>query len=184
VLCHSCFLSSFINSLNSFGCCSSCHKSTAKQLWSQGICRDVQWHSKLLWNMHEKNRMFGEGVGWSCPCHPPPPMINISCNQRVFIAVNPRRIPLHMQLTCGKCLYVLACTTDLHHSYHRCIQWYYPGQCKFISIYGYGDILNTYAPWVYWHSIWLWHMQHPWCLSHKELLRHQYLLEDCYLVLY
>ena len=53
--------------------------------------------------------------------------------------------------------------------------------CTVHILDAYSDILNTYAPWVCWYSIWLWHMQHPCCLYHKELLRHQYLLEDCYL---
>ena len=63
----------------------------------------MQWHSNLLWNMQEK-QIFGERVSWSCPYHVPTLTSKVSCNQRVFIAVNPGRIPLHMQSTCGKCV--------------------------------------------------------------------------------
>ena len=38
-------------------------------------------------------------------------MSKVSCNQRVFIAINPGRIPLHMQGTCRKYVYVLVCAT-------------------------------------------------------------------------
>ena len=40
-------------------------------------------------------------------------MSKVSCNQRVFIAINPGRIPLHMQSTCGKYVYVLVCANYL-----------------------------------------------------------------------
>ena len=68
----------------------------------------MQQHSKLLQNIQEK---IGESVSWSYPCHVPTLMSKVSCNQRVFIAINPGRIPLHMQSTCGKYVYVLVCAT-------------------------------------------------------------------------
>ena len=57
------------------------------------------------------------------------------CNQRVFIAVNPGRIPLHMQSTCGRCVYVLLCAT-----YVASISWMHTvvlqqGKCKSINVY-------------------------------------------------
>ena len=66
--------------------------------------------------------MFGERVSWSCPCHVPTLMIKVSCNQRVFIAVSPRGIALHMQSTCGKCVStywhaLLICTIHIIDAY-------------------------------------------------------------------
>ena len=93
-----------------------------------------EWHSKLLWNMQKKNVYVWRRVSWSCPCHVPTHMIKISCNQRVF-SVNPRKNRLRMQSACGECVYVLACATDMHHSYHNCIQYYYQEQSTFINIW-------------------------------------------------
>ena len=94
----------------------------------------MQWHSKLLWNMQEKH-IFAERVSWSCPYHVPTLTSKVSCNQRVFIAVNPGRIPLHMQSTCGRCVYVLLCAT-----YVASISWMHTvvllqGKCKSINVY-------------------------------------------------
>ena len=94
----------------------------------------MQWHSELLWNMQEKH-IFAERVSWSCPYHVPTLTSKVSCNQRVFIAVNPGRIPLHMQSTCGRCVYVLLCAT-----YVASISWMHTvvllqGKCKSINVY-------------------------------------------------
>ena len=98
------------------------------------------------------------------------------------------KIPLHMQSICGTCVYVLACATyvpsisKLHTlvltremQVHQCLYIYI-----YYTLHGYCHILNMYAPWMCWYSIWLWHVQQPCCLYHKELLRHQYPLEECY----
>ena len=70
------------------------------------ICSGIANYCEI----YRKN-IFGESVSWSCPCHVPTLMSKVSCNQRVFIAINPGRIPLHMQSTCIKYVYVLVCAT-------------------------------------------------------------------------
>ena len=95
-----------------------------------------------------KTYMFRQRVSWSGPCHVPTLMIKVSCNQRVFIAVSPRRIALHMQSTCGKCVYVLACTTYMNHLYHRCIQSYSSKTKEHAS----SSIYIYVHSWLQWHS--------------------------------
>ena len=70
------------------------------------ICSGVANYCEIY-----RENIFGESVSWSCPCQVPTLMSKVSCNQRVFIAINPGRIPLHMQSTCRKYVYVLVCAT-------------------------------------------------------------------------
>ena len=91
--------------------------------------------------------MFGERVSWSCPCHVPTLMIKVSCNHRVFIAFGPRRIPLRMQSTCGKCVYVLACATYVPSisSIHTVVLPRNMQAHQYIYIY-------IHLTWLQWHS--------------------------------
>jgi len=58
----------------------------------------------------------------------------VSCNQRVFIAVNPGRIPLHMQSTCGKCVYILLCATYVASISQMHTVVLLLGKCKSINV--------------------------------------------------
>ena len=93
----------------------------------------MQWHSKLL--KYAGKHIFGERVSCSCPYHVPTLTSKVSCNQRVFIAVNPGRIPLHMQSTCGKCVYVLLCATYVASISQMHTVVLLQGKCKSINVY-------------------------------------------------
>ena len=82
----------------------------------------------------QENHIFGERVSWSCPYHVPTLTSKVSCNQRVFIAVNPGRSPLHMQSTCGKCVYVLLCATYVASIMLHTVVLL-QGKCKSINVY-------------------------------------------------
>ena len=111
VLCHSWFCQVLEPVLTFLGVTHHVIKAQPNNYGNRVTALDVQWHSKLLWNIQEKTYIFGERVSWSGPCHLPTLVIKVSCSQRVFIVFNPGRIPLHMQSICGKCVYVLACAT-------------------------------------------------------------------------
>ena len=142
VLCRSCFLSSFINTVNCLWVLLILLEKHGYTVMVRGYLHRFAVAQQITLKYAGKTYMFGERVSCSCPWHVPTFVIKISCNQKIFIEINPRRIPLDTQSTCGKCVYVLACTTYMHHSYHRCIQQYYQGKCKFINIYIYIHLIR------------------------------------------
>ena len=147
---------------------------------------DVQWHSKLLWNMRGKIFIWRKSK-LELPCHLPSLMINFSCKQRVFIALNPGICSIAYAIYMWEmCIHIgmrYLCTTHIIDAYsstnkenasssmhiYICIyQWQWHSKHIHLgcvdTAYGYGICKIHVA---------------ICCLHHKELLRHQYLLEDC-----
>ena len=108
----------------------------------------MQWHSKLLWNMQEKTYFWRKGkleLPWPCANSYEQSQLqpkSLYCSQSWKNSITYAKYmwkmcvyALHMQSTCGKCVYVLLCATYVPSISQMHTVVLLQGKCKSINVY-------------------------------------------------